>query len=176
MDRGVKQAGLIVLHQTIMPSVLVEVGFLTYKPEGIYLNSNRGQSDMASSITDAILDYKKGLDQNIGEDIYTETTEITESSSNSPVTITDESYIFKVQIAASSKKLEPKPYNFKGLEGVSREQEGSLYRYFYGNTSNYDQAKQLEDTAKKKYKSCFIVVYKDGKRIELSEALKSISN
>ena len=175
VDRGVKQAGLIVLHQTIMPSVLVEVGFLTYKPEGTYLNSNKGQGDMANSITDAILDYKKGLDQNIGEDFYTETPIVTESNSNIPEVI-DESYVFKVQIAASSKKLEPKSYNFKGLEGISREQEGSLYRYFYGNTSNYDQAKQLEDTAKKKYKSCFIVAYKDGKRIELSQVLKSISN
>jgi len=176
VDRGVKQAGLIVLHQTIMPSVLVEVGFLTYKPEGTYLNSNKGQDDMASSITAAILDYKKGLDQNIVEDIYTDTPEITETRSNIPITTIEENFIFKVQIAASSKKLEPKSYNFKGLEGISREQEGSLYRYFYGNTSNYDQAKQLEDTAKKKYKSCFIVAYKDGKRIELSEALKSISN
>lgn len=176
VDRGVKQAGLIVLHQTIMPSVLVEVGFLTYKPEGIYLNSNKGQNDMAESITAAILDYKKSLDQNIGDDIYMDTPEITETKSNVPAAIIDENFIFKVQIAASSKKLEPKSYNFKGLEGVSREQEGSLYRYFYGNTSNYDQAKQLEDTAKKKFKSCFIVAYKDGKRIELSEALKSISN
>lgn len=176
VDRGVKQAGLIVLHQTIMPSVLVEVGFLTYKPEGTYLNSNKGQDDMASSISAAILDYKKGLDQNIGEDIYSDTPEITETRSNIPIATIEENFIFKVQIAASSKKLEPKPYNFKGLEGISREQEGSLYRYFYGNTSNYDQAKQLEDTAKKKYKSCFIVAYKDGKRIELSEALKSISN
>ena len=176
VDRGVKQAGLIVLHQTIMPSVLVEVGFLTYKPEGTYLNSSKGQNDMASSITNAILDYKKGLDLNISEAIYTETPEITETTSNTHEATIDENFVFKVQIAASSKKLEPKPYNFKGLEGVTREQEGSLYRYFYGNTSNYDQAKQLEETAKKKYKSCFIVAYKDGKRIELSEALKSVSN
>jgi N-acetylmuramoyl-L-alanine amidase len=84
--------------------------------------------------------------------------------------------VFKVQIAASSRKLETKPYNFKGLDNISREQEGSLYRYFYGSTSNYGEAKQLEDIAKKKYKSCFIVSYKDGKRIELSEALKSFSN
>lgn len=175
VDRGVKQAGLIVLHQTIMPSVLVEVGFLTYKPEGAYLNSKRGQDDMSSSIVNAILDYKKGLDQFVGTDIYEESATVTENSSNMPLA-TDTDLVFKVQIAASSRKLEPKPYNFKGLEGISREKEGNLYRYFYGNTSNYDEAKSFEDNARKKYKSCFIVAYKNGKRIELSQALKSSSN
>ena len=175
VDRGVKQAGLIVLHQTIMPSVLVEVGFLTYKPEGQYLNTNKGQEDMASSIVNAILDYKKGLDQYIGTDIYEETPTITTENSSTPELVYDD-IIFKVQIAASSRKLQPKPYNFKGLENISREQEGNIYKYFYGSTSNYNEAKNLQDVAKKGYSGCFIVAYKDGKRIELAEALKSTSN
>lgn len=60
-DRKVKQAGFIVLHQTFMPSVLVEAGFLTYKPEGQYLSSQKGQSEMGKAIADAIMDYKKGI-------------------------------------------------------------------------------------------------------------------
>lgn len=175
VDRGVKQAGFIVLHQTIMPSVLIELGFLTYKPEGAYLNSKRGQDDMASSIVDAILDYKKGLVLNVGAEIYDDTTTTTGDTDNFPESIA-KNIVFKVQIAASSRKLEAKPYNFKGLENISIEKEGSLYRYFYGNTSDYREASRLEDSAKKKYKSCFIVAYKDGKRIELSEALKTTSN
>lgn len=175
VDRGVKQAGFIVLHQTIMPSVLIELGFLTYKSEGQYLNSKNGQDDMADAIVDAILDYKKGLNLNVGSDIHSETIAITEDSANLPEAI-DNSIIFKIQIAASSRKLEPKPYNFKGLEGVSREKETNLYKYYYGNTSSYKEAKNLEDIAKRKYKSCFIVAYKDGKQIELSEALNTTSN
>lgn len=175
VDRGVKQAGFVVLHQTIMPSVLVEVGFLTYKSEGLYLSSKKGQDDMADAIVDAILDYRKGLEQYVGADIYNEITPITEDIANLPEAI-DNSIVFKVQIAASSRKLEPKPYNFKGLEDISREKESNLYKYYYGNTSSYREAKNFEDIAKKKYKSCFIVAYKDGKRIELSEALKSTSN
>src|SRR5690606_40868403 len=61
-DRKVKQAGFIVLHQTFMPSVLVEVGFLTNKNEGSYLNSKKGQEEMGRSIADAILAYKKEVD------------------------------------------------------------------------------------------------------------------
>jgi N-acetylmuramoyl-L-alanine amidase len=174
-SRGVKQASLRVIHQTAMPSVLIETGFVTNKSEGAYLNSERGQREIANSIEDAILDYKKGLDQNVGTDIYEEVPTVAGDTSDVLVSV-DNSIIFKVQIAASSRKLEPKSYNFKGLEDISREQEANLYKYFYGNTSDYNEAKRLEDNAKKKYKSCFIVAYKDGKRIELSEALKSTSN
>ena len=60
-DRQVKQAGFIVLHQTFMPSVLVETGFLTNDDEGAYLNSNRGQSDIGTSIAEAIINYKGGV-------------------------------------------------------------------------------------------------------------------
>jgi N-acetylmuramoyl-L-alanine amidase len=58
-DRKVKQAGFIVLHQTFMPSVLVETGFLTNKDEGAYLNSNKGQVEIGTAIASAILKYRE---------------------------------------------------------------------------------------------------------------------
>lgn len=60
-DRKVKQAGFIVLHQTFMPSVLVESGFLTNKEEGAYLNSKKGQDDIGQAIATAILEYKETI-------------------------------------------------------------------------------------------------------------------
>lgn len=66
-DRKVKQAGFIVLHQTFMPSVLVETGFLTNKPEGSYLNSKKGQSEMGKAIADAILKYKENVRTSVSE-------------------------------------------------------------------------------------------------------------
>jgi N-acetylmuramoyl-L-alanine amidase len=84
---------------------------------------------------------------------------------------------FKVQIAASSRKLMPKPYNFKGLDTISRQLEGKLYKYYYGNTSNYNTAKKLMENAKAKgYNSSFIVAFKNGKKQLLAEVLKSNSN
>src|SRR5690606_26709259 len=68
VNRGVKQAGFIVLHQTFMPSVLIETGFLTYKPEGAYLNSKKGKVDMAESIATAVKKYKTHLEENVGID------------------------------------------------------------------------------------------------------------
>lgn len=69
VDRKVKQAGFIVLHQTFMPSVLVETGFLTNKEEGKYLNSGKGQSEMGTAIAEAILKYKSSVQSNTAIDI-----------------------------------------------------------------------------------------------------------
>jgi len=80
--------------------------------------------------------------------------------------------VFKVQIAASSKKLAPKPYNFKGLKDISREKEKKLFKYFYGYTSDINKAQSLQKEARKKgFKTAFITAYRDGKRISLEKAL-----
>ena len=169
-DRAVKQAGFIVLHQTVMPSVLVELGFLTNKREGAYLNSRKGQQSMSQSIATAILKYKKSLDSNVSE-LEPVTTAVTN---------TDKIYsaiTFKVQIAASSRKLATKPYNFKGLDSISLTKSGNLYKYYYGNTSNYTQIKNMLAKAKSKgYKSCYIVAFKNSEQITLTEALKTSTN
>ena len=180
-SRGVKQAGFWVLHNTYMPSVLVETGFLTYKPEGAYLNSSKGQHEMSRAITDAILNYKLTLDQNIGEvvrseDVIDVNDRVIETSSIKEEEVYKD-IIFKVQIAASSRKLQPKPYNFKGLDNISREKFDMLYKYFYGSTSDYNKIKELQIEAKAKgYTSAFIVAFKEGKLISLDEALKSSVN
>lgn len=76
-DRKVKQAGFIVLHQTFMPSVLIESGFLTNKNEGSYLNSRRGQAEMGKAIAEAILNYKEALQYTYSEAQIPEEPEIT---------------------------------------------------------------------------------------------------
>jgi len=169
--RGVKQAGFWVLHNTYMPSVLIETGFLSYKKEGYFLNSSKGQKQMSQAISEAILLYKSNLDQNVGEYVNLESIE-PESEDKVYKEIT-----FKVQIAASSKKLEAKPYNFKGLKDISREKSGSVFKYFYGATSNYTEIQKLKTEAKEiGFKSSFLVAFKNGKRIALANALKTPVN
>lgn len=58
-SRGVKQAPFMVLHKTAMPAVLIEMGFISNKNEGAYLNSEEGQNEIAKAIADAIMNYKK---------------------------------------------------------------------------------------------------------------------
>ncbi len=178
-SRGLKQASLLVIRNTYMPSVLIEVGFLTNNKEGAYLNTKSGQSKMAKAIKDAVLDYKKEIDQNVGSSILgTEKldTETVETLENLPLVY--EGITFKVQIAASSKDLETKSYNFNGLSDISKLKVGKLYKYFYGSTSDYNKVKQLQEEAKSKgYTSSFVVAYnKKGEQIALDEALKSATN
>lgn len=172
-NRNVKQAGFIVLHQTVMPSVLIELGFLTNKKEGAYLNSSKGQRQMSIAIKDAILEYKSSVTGNLSDDVFVN---IDESNS---LNIKSErpDIIYKIQIAASSKALDLKPYNFKGLNNISRLKEGSLYKYFYGESSSYEETKILEKNAKNQgYSSSFIVAFKNGNKIALAEALKTTAN
>ena len=172
-SRGVKQASLWVIHQTAMPSVLIETGFVTNKEEGAYLNSDKGQMEISSAIYNAILEYRNGLGKNLSD--YVAMPETKTSTEYSEEILND--VVYKIQIAASSKRLETKPYNFNGLNSISSLREGNLYKYFYGATSNYEKTKELEiEVEKKGYKSSFVVAFKDGKKISLTEALKSTSN
>ena len=263
-DRKVKQAGFIVLHQTFMPSVLIETGFLTNKNEGSYLNSSRGQLEMGKAIAEAILAYKQNVrgepanliassapsasipgksvavteppkeklpDTNtppakieaVKEEIPEKKQDaaITEVEIRSTQTIADNKPVsppavpseeqpgkdlamagevsersvasvtnepepenvagkvaeaaveFKVQLMASSRDIPLRPDDFNGLGKLSKEPHNNLYRYFYGSTASYGEAKMLKANADMKgYTTSFIVAYKDGVRIPVQEAMK----
>ncbi len=171
-DRSVKQAAFIVLHQTYMPSVLVETGFLTNTSEGKYLNSKKGQSELAKSIASAILAYKSEIDEFVGDQIFDEVEQ--EDEVVEEEAIVDSAVLFKIQLAASKKSLETKAYNFKGLSPISKEKYKDFYRYLYGSTSDYKKAKQLQKKAAETgYESSYIVAYKDGVKIPINQAIKA---
>ena len=174
-SRGVKQAGFVVLHQTYMPSVLIELGFLTNIKEGKYLNSKRGQDEMAASIISSIINYKESLDVTYAvpevETVATDSMhEMTEGQKYDDI-------VFKVQIGAGSNDIELESKNFKGLDKLSKVKFGDLYKYYFGNTSNYNTIKDLKDVAVKKgYTSCFVVAFKNNELIPIAEALKTNSS
>jgi N-acetylmuramoyl-L-alanine amidase len=67
-SRGVKQAGFIVLWKTSMPSVLIELGYLTNAKEETYLNSKKGQEQMSDAIYEAFKSYKWAM-ENAGKEV-----------------------------------------------------------------------------------------------------------
>ena len=177
-DRSVKQAGFWVLHNTYMPSVLIETGFLTNKSEGAYLNSAKGQSEMAREISNAIKSYINSLSVSTEKIKDPEVKEL-EVEKAIEVTKEDiyEGIIFKVQLAATSKKIDPKPNNFKGLKDIAREKESGLFKYYYGETSDYNKIQVMKTYVQQKgYPSAYIVAFKKGKKVNLPEVLKSKAN
>ena len=173
-NRGVKQAGFVVLHQTYMPSVLIELGFLTNKNEGKFLNSKSGQQKMAKEIARSIKKYYNQLKLNtvaVNDQISIENTKVDATIRDEDKL--DEEVVFKIQIASSKNKIQLKSYNFKGLKNVQRVKVGSYYKYYFGVTTIYNKVKNSLLKAKSKgYSDAYIAAFKKGKKVSLTEVLK----
>lgn len=194
-SRGIKQTPLWVLDAAYMPSVLIELGFLSNLEEGNYLNSEEGQNAMAKAIADAIISYKMEYFDEIAtvnnESVVASTVETktenntiapaktsktkpTQDSQKTALIVDSSKVIFEVQIAAGNKQLELKPSNFKGLKNVSLTAVNeSLYRYTYGITTDFKEAQHnLEEAKAKGFTNAFIIATKKGQKITIQEALK----
>ena len=178
LDRGVKQAGFVVLHQTYMPSVLIETGFLTNTAEGSLLNSQNGQIKYSNSISSDILKYIQQIALNtVGNTIVAKNetnsgSKSTASNANNASNIFN-NIVFKVQIASGSNKIETKSYNFNGLSNIERDRVYGIYKYYLGSTSDYDEIKKLHELAKSKgYTTAFIVAFEHGKKISVEDVFK----
>lgn len=176
-DRSVKQAGFWVLHNTYMPSVLIETGFLTNRQEGAYLNSAKGQQEMGREIAKAISSYVESISASDlavkPRDPEIENLQLQRAVEETAENIF-EGITFKVQLAATGKRLSTDPKNFKGLENVEREKEDGLFKYYFGSTSDYNKIQVKRTFAQQKgFNTAFVVAFSKGKKVKLSEVLQS---
>lgn len=180
-SRGVKQAGYIVISKTVMPSVLVELGFLSNHKEEDFLLSEKGQVYMASALYRAFKDYKtamEGKDTSIKGGSKKEVKDTTPKTvkSTKPAVKTKkqkDEVVFKVQIVTSPKKIATKPQNFKGIKGVEEFRSGKQYKYTVGKKKTFQEALVLQRNIRKhKYKDAFVIAFFRGERIPLREAKK----
>ena len=179
VDRGVKQAGFLVISYTTMPSVLIELGFLTNGDEEDYLQSEKGQDYLASAIFRAFREYKKQIE---GADVRVDPVVARPDSTRVDTTATtaavkDSGVRFKVQIATSSKCIDLKPKNFNGLEGVQEQKGADLWKYVVGDERTLEGARNVQKACREKgFEGCFIVAFKDGERIDLQQAVTLTRN
>ena len=194
-SRGVKQAPFMVLHKAYMPRVLIETGFISNPTDGAFLDSEEGQMQIAQTIADAIIGYKKeyfGTNANDNSQVKPSSRVIEGPAKDSTIAVKavtpvvkkdsikkepkseNTDVIFRVQIAAVNKNIELIPSNFNGLRNVAvTTTNGTLYKYTYGETSDYNVAKQnLEEAKSKGYSSAYLVAFKNGQKITVQEALK----
>lgn len=173
-NRGVHQAGFVVLWQTTMPSVLIETGFLTNPTEEKFLNSEYGQDLIASAIYRAFRDYKEEIScKTISEK---EMHELDSINSIKPVAKqNDLGIVFKVQVASSPKQIALKPNRFAGLENVEETLVNGSYKYTVGSYSDYNKIYSVFKEVKKKVPDAFLVAFKNGEMISIKKARQELN-
>ena len=192
---GVKQAPFMVLHKAYMPRVLIETGFISNPEEGNDLNSDEGQNEIARAIANAIISYKNEYygngtiendterpSQKIIEPPIKDTSSPAKSKPNLEVSASKKTtnnldasgIIYKVQLSASIKKVALTPSNFNGLNDISMVSENKYYKYMYGETPDYNEAKKkLEEAKTKGYSSAYLIAFKNGTKISVQDALST---
>lgn len=185
IDRGVRQAGFLVLRESSMPSILIELGFINNPTEAKYLSSEQGQKAMASAIYAGFRKYKEDYNKREGvapvknsnavkpSPVAKNNEQVTSiplvSSPSSSVkssqnTTKGGAIEYRVQFLFSPRKLSDNSPRFQGLKEVSFYQDGG-FKYTVGSTTNYNEILRLQTEVRKKFKDAFIIRMKDGKRL-----------
>jgi len=195
LNRGVKQAGFLVLYKTAMPGVLVETGFISNPINEKFLLSEKGQEQIAQAIFKALRDYKsqvekKPIDQGYPDSLLkaNHTPEISRNKTNhnhlseivAQVEKSDSlsgkktdpnvvSYRVQFAIYSEAKPLDSKIFN--GIDDVKMYFHGGAYKFTSGDFSTMEAALQWrKELIAKGYKDAFVVAFKGKERITNEEA------
>lgn len=184
-DRGVRQAGFLVLYKTTMPSVLIEAGFLSNSEEEKFLISQSGQETIASGIFRAFKRFRmkmEGTNGAVKEEVSE--TGIPERSTPPPETkrktenpvkkhVPEQEIIFSVQIATSPKEISLNSPKFAGVKKVRMYRHQGSFKYVTGELKSLDEALKLQGEIQQKgFRDAFVVAFIGDKRITATEAKK----
>ena len=165
-DRGVQQAGFLVLWKTSIPSILVELGFINNVKEEQFLNSEKGQRQMALALYHAFAEYKREF-------------EAENHISSKPVadgkpTATGDTY-FTVQFSTLNKKVPVSDKAFKGVKEVEMYEYNGAYRYTSGRFLTKAEAVARQNEVRKLgYKDAFVVAFVNGERGTIKQAEEAL--
>ena len=169
-DRGVKQAGFWVISKNIIPSVLVELGFLTNRKEERYLNSEKGQNQMAHALYRAFREYKADIDTRsaaVVEARLKARSKALAQVKNLPAAKLSKGIIYGVQLCAVRHPTSVSDAAFKSLHPIRAQRDGAYFRYVYGVAKTPEQAYTLLARAiQKGFEQAFLVAYRNGKPYE----------
>ncbi len=168
-NRGIKQGGLLVLWRTTMPSVLVELGFITNSGDRSVLASEAKRDALATDLFNAFARFKEQYDIEPGEDKQEDSVGVTadkpEEAEPAAVEKADapEGY-FTIQVFAGSKKLAPGSSEFKGEKDTGCHLVGNTYKYTVGRFGSRAEADSYRAGISAKFPGCFVIhssAYKD---------------
>ncbi|MCB9017795.1 MAG: N-acetylmuramoyl-L-alanine amidase [Paludibacteraceae bacterium] len=181
-DRSVKQAGFLVLKQTNMPGILVELGYLSNAKEERYLNQEKSRKSLAKAIHKAVMTYKEGYEKKSNVAAYEEEkekeekdgekkTEVKEqSTANEEVASNLDSVYYSIQFCSSKVQKPLKSKDFKSCVPAYEYQENGIYKYMYGKTTSFLEALDIQKKVRNDFSDAFMVVLKENKKLPPSEA------
>ncbi len=192
-DKGVHQAGFLVLRATSMPSCLIELGFITTPDEERFLNSQDGISRLARGIYNAFAKYKnkhytssvvpyvkeESLPEPDREMMAAQTIE--SKPADSAISATEEvpakedtagMPVFKVQILISNKPLSANNSLFKGITGVESYVEDNYVKYTYGASTDLNKILRVRQHLLEKFPQAFVIAFKDGEKMDVGQAVR----
>ena len=165
-SRGVKQAPFYVISRTNMPSILVECGFLTNPKEEDYLQTDKGQNQIAMSIFEAVKNYKLSIESSFSLNNVIDSNDINKSKNNLQLN----KVIYKVQIATNLTSI----LNDKKFAGIKVEEKlvNGIYKYYVGSNTDKSIVDEMKTDLKNNgFKDAFVVAFYNGKRISTKDAL-----
>ena len=192
-DKGVHQAGFLVLRATSMPSCLIELGFITTPDEERFLNSQDGISRLARGIYNAFAKYKnkhytssvvpyvkeESLPEPDREMMAAQTIE--SKTAENAISATEEvpakedtagMPVFKVQILISNKPLSTNNSLFKGITGVESYVEDNYVKYTYGASTDLNKILRVRQHLLEKFPQAFVIAFKDGEKMDVGQAVR----
>ncbi len=201
LDRGVRQAIFWVLHQVKMPSILIELGFITNPNEEKFLLSSEGQTKMANCIFSAFEKYKHEYDkrtittpqieqktpqkpteketpkkkekkQKETPKADTQKTEVQKITSTSNIT-------YKIQIFSSRTPIATDNYDYKRAQKLGKVDsffENNWHKYTCCPTNTFEEAKTALEEVKKSFKDAMIVAFENDNKISVPDAVEKEKN
>jgi len=195
-DRGVKQAGFLLLRQATMPSLLLETAFISNDRDEAFLLSDHGKYQICQAVAKGVINYakQKEVSETQVQTSYAKSMEtspkVTESQTadktthdvqrESPYAIAptknvvkselkSDTTVYSVQVASTRTPLDLE--NHKALGSISEiveKKEDDLYKYIVGSYTNLvDAVNARQKLRDNGHKGAFVVAYQNNKRIKL---------
>lgn len=201
-DKGVHQAGFLVLRETSMPSCLIELGFITTADEENLLNDASRVDDIARGIYEGFAQYRNKYDKSISVPYRAADTEsvsvariVSDKTQEQPERRSEDvdtaprrtaaqnkpaqqkanvadAPVFKLQIFVSNRTLRKGDAHFKGETDYDSYQEGNMVKYTMGASTNYNEIFRLRKSLAEKFPEAFIVAFKNGKKYDVNQAIR----